>query len=360
MRLVSLRIDGLRNLRDVELAPDPGINVLVGANGAGKTSVLEAVYLLSHGHSFRGGPLDVLQHRDGDGFSVFGEWAVRGGQHRRLGLGRRGGRWTLRVDGDDVRTLGGLVQHCAVTCFDPGAHELISGAAEGRRRFLDWGVFHVEHAFLVAWRRYQRALRQRNALLRAPSEPPAGQYEAWEREMGASGATMDASRRTYLDALEPHLVGICSRLLPELGQPRLTYRRGWPEDMDLVTYLVQRRARDRQRGHSGQGAHRADWTLVFEHAPSREHLSRGQTKLAAMACVLAQAAAFAAEQGEWPLVCLDDLGSELDAAHQEAVIAQLQRHDAQVFVTGTVCPEPLAAASVQMFHVEQGRVAPLL
>lgn len=360
MRLVTLRTDGLRNLCEVELAPDAGINVLVGANGAGKTSVLEAAYLLSHGHSFRSGPLDVLQRRDGEGFSVFGDWEMANGQRRRLGLGRRTGRWVLRIDGEEARTLGSLVQHCAVTCFDPGSHGLISGAADGRRRFLDWGVFHVEHDFLVAWRRYQRALRQRNALLRAAADPDAVQCAAWEQEMATGGELMDVSRRRYLQTLEPHLVDICTRLLPELGQLRLGYRRGWPEEAPLGEYLAQRRGRDRLRGHSGQGAHRADWSLTFENAPSREHLSRGQTKLAAMACVLAQAGAFAEVQGEWPLVCLDDLASELDASHQEAVIGQLRAHDAQVFVTGTVCPDALNATATRMFHVEQGRVGPLL
>lgn len=355
-----LRIDGLRNLDRVELLPSAGINVLVGDNGAGKTSVLEAAHLLSHGRSFRGGALDVLLQRARPALSIYGEWEHADGHRRRLGLGRSGGRWTLRVDGHDVRTLGGLVQHCAVVCFDPGTHELISGAAEGRRRFMDWGAFHVEHDFLACWQRYQRALKQRNALLRQQGTPEQRQCEAWEHEMDGMGMQLDAMRRSYLAVLEPYLHDLCTRFLPELGACRLAYRRGWPEDEPLGHYLAQRRVRDQQRGYSGQGAHRADWSLSFEHAPHRDHLSRGQTKLAALACVLAQAEAYASTCNDWPLICLDDLASELDTAHQAAVIRHLGERRAQVLVTGTECPPGLRDAASRMFHVEQGQVSPLL
>ena len=158
MKFESLRIAGLRCLEAVSLTPAPGINVFVGANGAGKTSVLEAAYLLSHGRSFRAGSRDVLLKRGANALSVFAEVRAEDGRTRRLGLGREGGRWVARVDGDTAASLGALVQECAVVCFEPGSHDLIAGASDERRRFLDWGLFHVEHAFVNQWRRYQRAL----------------------------------------------------------------------------------------------------------------------------------------------------------------------------------------------------------
>jgi DNA replication and repair protein RecF len=360
MKFESLRIAGLRCLESVSLTPAPGINVFVGPNGAGKTSVLEAAYLLSHGRSFRAGSRDVLLKRGASALSVFAEVRSEDGRTRRLGLGREGGRWQARVDGDSAASLGALVQECAVVCFEPGSHDLIAGASDERRRFLDWGLFHVEHAFVNQWRRYQRALKQRNAVLRGGGPLDAGMLEPWEAELATAGEGMTAFRRGYLDRLIPHIQGFTANVLPELGDFSIRYRPGWDEGADLATTLAERRLRDLGRGHTTVGPHRADFSIAFEQAPLREHLSRGQEKLCALACLLGQASLHAEIRGEWPVVCLDDLASELDRTHQEWVVAQLLGRDVQVFITGTEIPSALADQSVTMFHVEQGVVAALL
>ena len=359
MKFERLRIQGLRCLTDVSVELDEGIHVFVGPNGAGKTSVLEAAYLLSHGRSFRSGAREALLQRGSTALTVFAEASGLGDSRRRLGLGREGARWEARLDGADV-PLGVLVQACAVVCFEPGSHALIAGGAEERRRFLDWGVFHVEHGFLGTWRRYQRALKQRNALLRAGAPGPEELYAPWERELGETASAIDAYRRDYLDRLLPILAASAGSLLPELGPIALRYRRGWTEESDLAGVLADQRGRDLARGHTTAGAHRADWSLAFEQAPLREHLSRGQEKLAALSCLLAQAELHAGCRGEWPVVCLDDLASELDLAHQAAVVERLAAVRAQVLVTGTECPLPLQARPHRMFHVEQGQIRPLL
>ncbi|MEI7035222.1 DNA replication/repair protein RecF [Fulvimonas yonginensis] len=359
MRFERLRIQGLRCLADVSIELGQGIHVFVGPNGAGKTSVLEATYLLSHGRSFRSGAREALVQRGRPAVSVYAELHGEGDHVHRLGLGRAGARWEARLDGTDV-ALGQLVQACAVVCFEPGSHALIAGAAEERRRFLDWGVFHVEHGFLGVWRRYQRALKQRNALLRTGSPGPDELYAPWERELGEAAAIIDAFRQRYLDQLGPQIAAAAAALLPELGPVTLRYRRGWTDAASLVEVLAQQRGRDLARGHTTAGAHRADWSLAFEQAPLREHLSRGQEKLTALGCLLAQAELHAQRRGEWPVVCLDDLASELDLAHQEAVVERLAAVGAQVLMTGTEMPRPLQARPRRMFHVEQGQIRPLL
>ena len=336
-----------------------GFNVLAGANGAGKTSVLEAAFLLSHGRSFRGGARDALTKRGESGLSIFS--AIRHDDQRtvRLGLGREGARWEARVDGGST-SVGDLVRECAVVCFEPGSHALIAGAADERRRYMDWGVFHVEQEFLPAWRRYQRALKQRNSLLRKVSSLDDIQFGAWEEELARSGTTIDRARRTYLDALLPYLQEQASLLAPELGPLELRYRSGWSDGEDLEFVLATQRGRDQARGHTTAGAHRADWSLSFEYAPQREHLSRGQEKLVALACLLAQARLDAEWRGEWPIICLDDLASELDLSHQTAVVDSLLNVPAQVLATGTEVPRSLEHAAKRVFHVEQGILTPLL
>lgn len=360
MKFESLRIAGLRNLDGVSLTPASGINVFVGPNGAGKTSVLEAAYLLSHGRSFRAGSRDVLLQRGAPSLSVFAEVRGNDDRVRRLGLGREGSRWQARVDGDTAASLGSLVQECAVVCFEPGSHDLIAGASDERRRFLDWGLFHVEHAFVNQWRRYQRALKQRNSLLRSGGPVDPAWIEPWEAELASTGEGITSFRRDYIARLLPHIQGFMGNVLPELGDFTIRYKPGWDDSADLLATLADRRHRDLARGHTTVGPHRADFSVTFEHAPLREHLSRGQEKLCALACLLGQASLHADIRGEWPVICLDDLASELDRTHQEWVVAQLLGRDAQVFVTGTEIPAALSEQSVTVFHVEQGAVTALL
>src|SRR5689334_1612611 len=128
MRFERLRVQGLRCLGDVSLDLFEGLHVFVGANGAGKTSVLEAAYLLSHGRSFRSGAREALLQRGRPSLAVFAELGGASGARRRLGMGREGSRWEARLDGVEV-PLGQLVQACAVVCFEPGSHALIAGPA---------------------------------------------------------------------------------------------------------------------------------------------------------------------------------------------------------------------------------------
>ncbi|QAU25504.1 DNA replication/repair protein RecF [Dyella sp. M7H15-1] len=359
MQLERMQLRGLRCISNATLDLGAGFNVLVGANGAGKTSFLEAAFLLSRGRSFRSGAREALMQRGASALSVFSTLRRDDQRLIRLGLGREGGRWEARIDSQDA-TIGQLVRECAVVCFEPGSHALIAGAADERRRFLDWGVFHVEQEFLSVWRRYQRALKQRNSLLRKESVSEKELYGSWELEMARTGVLIDEWRRDYLGAFLPHLREQAALFLPELGEVELRYRGGWPEGESLAVTLAEHRLKDQTRGHTTVGVHRADWSLSFLQAPQREHLSRGQEKLVALACLLAQARLDAERRGEWPIICLDDLASELDLDHQTAVVRNLLSAPAQVLITGTEMPRPLEGAAVRVFHVEQGELTPLL
>lgn len=357
MRFVKLKVSALRCVEQVELELSPGINALVGPNGAGKTSLLEAAFVLSHGRSFRSGAREALIRRGERSLGIFAEVLRVDGQLDRLGMGKEGSHWQARLNYEGC-SLAELLGRCAVVSFDPGSHALISGGAEERRRFLDWGVFHVEHAFLTFWRRYQRALKQRNSLLRNKIQESA-LFASWEHELDEAAAQIDCLRRTYLERLVPMMADAGASLLPELGGLTVRYRPGWSEQGTLGEQLASSRGRDQAKGHTTLGPHRADWQIAFEHAPAREHLSRGQEKLTAIACLLAQARLFAGHSGEWPIVCIDDLASELDQRHQAALVEQLRVAGAQVLVTGTELPASLGPQT-HVFHVEQGAVTPLL
>lgn len=359
MELRQLRIENLRLIERLELELEPGWNLFVGPNGAGKTSLLEAAFLLSHGRSFRTSLREALVRHGASGYAIYGEVLHAHGTSDRLGLAREEGRLQARLDGAAV-SAATLLRHAAVLCFEPGSHELIAGGAEGRRSFLDWGVFHVEQDFLPVWRRCQRALKQRNALLRAEGVTP--DLDAWDHEFAAAAEPLTAMRQRYAAALQPLLLDVLAELLGELGAAEFRFEPGFPPEQPLLATLAARRSLDVARGYTSAGPHRADWALGFDAAPRREHLSRGQEKLAVFACLVAQARLFAQTRGEWPVLCLDDLASEVDAARQVRMLATLAAAPVQVLATGTEAPSGLATlpTPAAMFHVEHGRAARLL
>lgn len=355
MRIRRLEIRNLRCLQGAALQPGPTLNVVTGANGAGKTSLLEAIHLLAYGRSFRGRVRDGLVRSGAGALEVFVEWSEgESARLRRAGLRHNGQTWSGRLDGEPVAQLGELCAALAVVTFEPGSHALVMGGGEARRRYLDWGLFHVEPDFLGSWRRYARALKQRNSLLR--QRVGGSQLDAWDRELAEAGEPLTARRQDYLERLQAPLQHLALELAPALGAARLHFQPGWKRDsLSLGDALLVARERDLATGFTSVGPHRADWRVGHDRRPDNETLSRGQAKLTALACLLAQAEDFAAQRGQWPVVLLDDLASELDRDHQARLLQRLRDTDAQVFITGTALPEGLQAGT-RLFHVEQGAI----
>lgn len=369
MQVTRLEVRGLRRFESASLNPGPGLNLITGDNGAGKTSLLEALHLMAYGRSFRGRVRDGLVRSGDAAVEVFVEWREQGDLRlRRAGLRHTGQEWQGRLDGENVGQLGDLCAALAVVSFEPGSHALVAGGGEPRRRFVDWGLFHVERTgegsggrgegFLPLWRRYARALKQRNALLK--SGAAVSQLDAWDHELADTGERLTQHRQAYLEELHNRLVEVATDLVPALGRAELEFLPGWRrQEMSLADALLLARDRDRAAGFTGVGPHRADWRIGYAARPHGESLSRGQAKLTALACLLSQAEDFAARRGEWPVMALDDLASELDRTHQVRVLERLQASRAQVFVTGTEPPAVLAhqPKDLAVFHVEHDRVS---
>ncbi len=356
MQISRLTLDAVRNLEPVELAPGPGLNLFVGPNGAGKSSLLEAIHLLAYGRSFRGRVRDGLIRTGSTALEVFAEWSEPQGTQRRVGLRHTGQDWKGRLDGESVSQLNELCAALAVLTFEPGSHSLVTGAAEHRRRYVDWGLFHVEPSFLPIWRRYARALKQRNALLK--QRAPAAELDPWDAELAAAAGPLDAGRQAYFDRLQPLFASISDELTPQLGAARLVYRAGWRSDaLPLDDALLLARARDLATGFTSVGPHRADWRVEHAGRAGGEALSRGQSKLTALACLLAQAQDFADVRHQWPVVLLDDLASELDESHQQRLLAKLEASGTQVLMTGVAPLSSNKSGAIRTFHVEQGRIS---
>lgn len=305
--------------------------------------------VLSRGRSFRTTQAAELIGPEEPTFRVFALAEGRHGQAVRLGLERSGKRWRGRKDGEDLSQISELTRSLPLMLMEPDSHLLVSGAPEIRRRYLDWGMFHVEHDFLAVWRRYAKALKQRNAALR---QGHGAVLDSVDEVLAEHGQRLTELRKRYCEHLGREIEPMLAALSSGLGPISMSYQQGWPGD-SFPTALQRNRERDLERGQTLAGPHRADLALVSNGAPARAILSRGEQKLLAAALLLVQAELFA-QRGENPLILLDDLASEFDRKHYEQVLQRALASGGQVWVTGTRQTKPATGRAV--FHVEQGSV----
>lgn len=351
---------GVRDFRcftALDVSPGSGLNILGGANGAGKTSFLEALFFLSRGRSFRTGDWKNLWRQGAAGFEIHA--AVQSGQRLvNIGVARGSEERQSRVDGQPAESQAELAAVLPVLLIDPHSHLLIEGGPGLRRQFLDWGVFHVEQPGVTEWRRYRRALRQRNALLREGAPPRM--LSGWDRELAAAGTALDAGRRAFLARYTPVLQALLPKLLDD-ADVELRYRAGWPETRSLDEALRESAASDRARGATSVGPHRAEVGIRWNGVPAQERVSRGQQKLLAAALLLAQAQLYRATHSQSCLLLVDDPVAELDAKRLERFLEVLVDVAAQALLT-CVEASPLihAVPKAKRFHVEQGSITEML
>jgi DNA replication and repair protein RecF len=352
--LTRVRISHLRCLSEAELALHPSRNYVFGPNGAGKTSLLEAVYVLGRGRSFRTRQVRRLVQHGSDGFAVFGE-VLCDGASRRLGVAYRGGRLEKKIDGQPAAGMAELAELLPVHAIDPSMHALVEGGPSERRRFLDWGVFHVERQYLAAWKRYRRVLSQRNAALKRAAS--AAEIRPWSAAVVEAGVAVETSRARYVERLAPHVAALGQRLL---DRPlTLEYRRGWAGDQSFDEALTAAEAQDRLNGVTGPGPHRADVVLRLDERRVQDEASRGQQKLTAAALILAQVAVETDERPLRSVLVVDDPSAELDARSLERLLAAIGNLPAQLVFTA-LTPEHLAPeGGYPVFHVERGQVRTL-
>jgi DNA replication and repair protein RecF len=350
--LDELTVENVRSIRRAALRLHAGLNLIFGPNGSGKTSLLEGIFLLGRGRSFRTRTTERLITHGQDQLIVFGRLADQ--FSRALGVKvARNVATEAKVDGRFVASLAELAQAFPVQVIEPGVHKLVEEGGHRRRRWLDWAVFHVEPSHVTTWSRYVQSHRQRNAALRTAPE----QAHVWDRELARDGELLAASRGALLARLQP----CWSRMVRDLAgfDVELTYFRGWSAEHTLADALADSGARDRARGLTHVGPHRADVRLRLDGRPAREVLSRGQQKVVAAALILSQLELLQATVGVVPTLLLDDPAAELDRERLDRFIAVVQRMRCQLVTTSLVPDAGLFGLPDRVFHVEQGRVQPL-
>ena len=348
------KVSNFRCLENAELELSPGFNLIYGANASGKTSLLEALAYLGRGKSFRGASTSNLIRHGQSEFVLFGETQTAG-RAQRLGVRNSKDGLEIKVDGSGDVGVAALADALPLQVVDPEVHNLVAGGPELRRRFLDWIAFHVEHDHLDTWRRFRRALKQRNAALKAGATPAA--LKSWNTEFVELSRALDASRRRALETATDSLAEYGLALLgTELG---FEYQQGWMKDKELQQSLEEGLERDLYLGSTQQGPHRADLRIRFDERQARKLVSRGQQKLLASAMILA-ATDTAQTALERPLLLLlDDPAAELDADSLSRLLDAVLGLGCQVVATSLDKGALSVPGGSAMFHVEHGVFSPL-
>jgi len=332
LELERIRAAGFRNLVDAPVELGSGATLVVGSNGAGKTSLLEAVAVLGNLRSFRTSHLRRAAAHGRDGFLLEG-LLRRGGRTVRIAQQVDLGpplRRSLSVDGADA-DVGLYLQQLPVFTLTPDDRELVLGPPGRRRAFLDRTAFLLDARVLDLVRDYRRALRQRNAALAAAAPDPA--LEPWDAALAAAGAAVVRHRAELVRRLRAPFTELLEAIADgAAGAIELAYRgdaeaavEGGPEELEIAyrARYNETRARDRQAGFTVDGPHRHEMGLRVDGRPVRDVLSSGQTKVMAAALRLAALALVEAARGDRVPIVIDDVDAELDMTRLDRLVARL-------------------------------------
>lgn len=358
-QLNQLIVSNIRNLSAVDLNFGPQFNVFIGANGSGKTSLLEAIYLLGIGRSFRAKSMRQV-------ISFGAEQCVVRAKMNTSDADINNGLWLAVERGSDGTTqykIGGQTEKSAaeltkilpVQLIDVNSHLLLEGGPTNRRQFMDWGVFHVEHTFLQHWRLMQRALDQRNMLLKQRQVPP----EMWNETFIKYAQAVDAARLAYIERFKPMFLGLISEMLG-LNTVELRYNRGWKSAQELREVLYDNISTDLAYGYTTKGPQRADLEVLVDGRAAKDVLSRGQIKI--FVCIMLLARAKLLQDTRAGVFLIDDLHAELDRHSCGLFINAIREMGCQVFITGIeaeMLKERLKDCITHMFHVEHGTIKEL-
>ena len=358
MRLTQLHIKNFRNLEDIQLTPVQGVNLIVGDNASGKTSLLEAIYYLSHIRSFRTQYVTDLILRQSPYLQLVANIQTVEQQTIPLGIRRSRNKSEIRVNKQPVQRVSDIAAQFPVLAIHPDSYKLITGSPSQRRQYLDWGVFHVEHGFFKAWQRFKKALAQRNASLKSKQKNDVCQI--WNNEIHNTAHYIDQLRQQYFNKLRPYFYQLTKQFFVD-NVVDIEYRRGWSEDHELIDLLEENLHKERMKGYTQFGPHRAELLIKVNGQSAQTCISRGQQKLLVALMRLAQAMQFTEVTSNPCVLLYDDLPAELDANHRRLILSVLSKMNIQLFLTAIEKQQlDLSAWEIKkMFHVEHGKLGSL-
>lgn len=385
MNIIHLQVHNFRTLHDINLLPNQ-CNVFFGDNGSGKTSLLESIYLLSRGKSFRhhqpkhyieyGKPTTTVFARLSEQLAI-----THTDIEQTVAIEKAQDATTqLKVNGQSFQTQSPLTQLLPTLLLEPISLSNLEEGSQSRRELLDWLVFHVEPTFHLNWLSYQRLLRQRNTLIKQVngsaqlSTWQRDEIRAWDIQLSEHGGNIHQQRQRVIETWQPYFIEQVTAFLPHYARElRLRYSLGYDGNLGLAAVLENRLSADIELGYTRMGNHRADINIIVDkqHIDKEGHkhkltlaatdiLSRGEKKLLMMAFRLSQLPLLQ-QVGKTPLVLIDDITAELDEHALRILLLGLRQVNAQLFITTLskdILPiiEEIWQDKTKLFHVEQGNI----
>ena len=343
MIIHSLKLREFRNYQELEITPHPGVNILFGQNGSGKTNLLEAIHYCALGRSHRTSQDKEVVCKGAD-FAAVGvqlqKNAVRMDIQVKLTPGEIRKK-SVFVDRKRANRLSDLMGHVQCVIFSPEDLMLVKEGPSIRRRYLDMMLSQLSTAYFTALQQYQKALDQRNALLREVKKGArldSAMMDAFEEAMAAQCEVIIPLRRRMV----AHTAFIAGEKYASISgreheEFRMEYECCVPEGEDIVAYardeLKSTRQEDVYRGSTSFGIHREDIALTLKGRDMKVFASQGQIRTASLSMKLAQLEVFRGETGEAPILLLDDVMSELDMTRRTRLLEEIS--GVQTFITCT-------------------------
>ena len=370
MSVTKLTTQNFRNLKGDIIYFHPQLNFFVGGNGSGKSSLLEAIFFLGHGKSFRTSKIDSLVCHQKKQFVV----SVKDSNNLQLGLSKDvdTGITNIKINGERHTRLSVLAKNIAIQIVTPESFKLFFGGPKERRKFIDLGMFHVEHNFSSQWKNFNRILKQRNASIRmqvkqngnALSEQSMLGY--WTEQFCLLSLEVAELRKGYVSEIIIELNIWLGILLPNISD-RVTvqYLQGWPQKKSLFETLTSNQEKEASFGYSLYGAHKFDVKFLLDKQAIETQLSRGQQKLFLLALTFAQASFIAKVKRVKPILLIDDVGAELDINSRASLSKAIDKLDCQVIITAIDVDvlQPFLSEhhneNYYVFHVKHGKVSEL-
>jgi len=358
MWIKNITIQGCRSLDSVTLEFSPDLNLIIGPNASGKTSLLEALNILSKGRSFRTSHINEVIS---DGFAlilvsaVIADSSIDRKQISQIGIEKSDKKTKIRINKKDVYTQAELSSHLPLTVIHPNSIDLITGSPSIRRSFLDWIAFYIFPDFLTQWRKYQHILKQRNICLKSKKHLFA--LDKWTEELVSLQPALIKYRTEVIKVIQPILNEIANELLIGLDI-KLELKTGFPKDLEidrdsLFEYYKQKQEYELKVKRTTAGSHRADFDIYINSTLAVESASRGQLKLLAICLLLAQSNSISSTSFGNGILLIDDLAAELDSENKKLLLKYLTKIKKQLIITSTHNID-VEGIDPKVFHVKHG------
>jgi DNA replication and repair protein RecF len=340
----ELNLKHFRCFENIKISFTPGINLVYGSNGSGKTSILEATYLAGRGRSFRTNYLSDLIHRDHKDSIVF----LQGSQNQldfRIGC-QISSSLLIKLNNEILRKRTLLLDYFPLQIITPISHQLVDSGPSNRRKFIDWGLFHVEQSYRSNWSQFHRVLKQRNKVLKTKGND----LKSWDEQFIFVANLLHEHRKQYFEQLSEYFVRIQEELIGEKFAD-ITYFPGWNINAGLKIDLDKNRSNDFLAGFTHVGCHKSDIKFSFVRS-KRNVLSRGQQKLLVFSLQLSQCLHLKDKTGLTPVLLVDDISSELDKNYLNRLVSVIGDLELQSIIS-SIEPDNINSERISnTFHVE--------